>query len=458
MERLPKATPKPQAGGRARFNPKKARRGGASADPTPKGLARSAKLGAVGQHENYSIMRQAVVPGVLRLTSWATSLLGRAITVVTPPLSISVAHLALRYSQTENTPQATPENSFVNCDYNHLVVAGALMSGLSLSSRLGRSLQDASQALDKIATDYPDYKYMNPPHALKVELRGTKAATEKFIKDTLKLVFDSVIMSQAKDYFAPLNDCMKSEDESLTDYSCLETSKQYCQKRITEDIENDEKLKPLFEFTERRFLDICRPPGSHLFCEYVDAIPHKAIIGLRKAIYREKITLEAYGLYQYFYLCKVFKDNREQLAELVKKIARDRLPVVINELTREYDAKISSYLQMQASKLLAVQNGEKALTGPSEYRESQAVKHPVEVDTMMSLEVKSKKILAFQKAYYRLKKTRVNFNEFKPLAKAINTVIDNQELRETVLRLYKKEEINEAIILAQKYTVFDPSQ
>ena len=76
----------------------------------------------------------------------------------------------------------------------------------------------------------------------------------------------------------------------------------------------------------------------------------------------------------------------------------------------------------------------------------------------MFLEVKSKKILAFQKAYYRLKRTRVSFNEFKPLAKAINTVIDNQELRETVLRLYKKAEINEAIILAQKYTVFDPSQ
>ena len=458
MERLPKATPKSQASGRARFNPKKkARSGGASADPTPKGLARSAKLGAVGQYEYYSIMRQVVVPGVLRLASWATSLLGRAVTVVIPPLSMSFAHLALRYSQTDNTPRAIPENPFVDCDYDHLVVAGALMSGLSLSSRLGRSLQDASQALDKIATDYPDYKYMNPPHALKVELRGTKAATEKFIKDTLKLVFDSVIMSQAKDYFAPLNDCMKSEDESLTDYSCLETSKQYCQKRITEDIENDEKLKSLFEFTERRFLDICRPPGSHLFCEYVDAIPHKAIIGLRKAIYREKITLEAYGLYQYFYLCKVFKDNREQLAELVKKIARDRLPVVINELTREYDAKISSYLQMQASKLLAVQNGEKALPGSSEYRESQTEKHPVEEDTMF-LEVKSKKILAFQKAYYRLKRTRVSFNEFKPLAKAINTVIDNQELRETVLRLYKKAEINEAIILAQKYTVFDPSQ
>ena len=457
MERLPKATPKPH-GGSVRFNPKKkARGGGASADPTPKGLARSAKLGAVGQYEHYSIMRQAVVPGVLRVASWVTSLLGRAITVVTPPLSMSVAHLALRFSQTDNTPQATPEDPFVDCDYNHLVVGGTLMSGLSLSSRLGRSLQDASQALDKIATDYPDYKYRNPPQALKVELRGTKAATEKFIKDTLKLVFDSVIMSQAKDYFAPLNDFMKSEDESLTDYSCLETSKQYCQKRITEDIENDEKLKPLFEFTERRFLDICRPPGSHLFCEYVDAIPHKAIIGLRKAIYREKITLEAYGLYQYFYLCKVFKDNREQLAELVKKIARDRLPAVINELTREYDAKISSYLQMQASKLLAVQNGDKALPGSSEYRESQAEKHPVDEDTM-SLEVKSKKILAFQKAYYRLKRTRVSFNEFKPLAKAINTVIDNQELKETVLRLYKKAEIDEAIILAQKYTIFDPSQ
>ena len=254
-----------------------------------------------------------------------------------------------------------------------------------------------------------------------------------------------------------MNDCMKSEDESLTDYSCLETSKQYCQKRITEDIENDEKLKPLFEFTERRFLDICRPSGSHLFYDYIDAIPYKATIGLRKVIYREKITLEAYGLYQYFYLCKVFKDNREQLAELVKKIARDRLPVVIDELTREYDAKISSYLQMQASKLLAVQNGDKALPGPSEYRQNQAEKHPVKDDTM-SIEVKSKKILAFQKAYYRLKRNRVSFNEFKPLAKAINTVIDNQELIETVLRLYKKAEIEEAIILAQKYTISDPNQ
>ncbi|USE38379.1 hypothetical protein [Endozoicomonas sp. SCSIO W0465] len=418
--------------------------------PTVKGSSTSFRArGEVSLYDDAPRLSSILVP-CARLGSRATDLLGRAISVITPALTMSIAHSILFDEQAGNVP--APSVMDYNCA--HIVLGGAFMAGLSLSSRLGKSLQETSHALSDYATHCTEWRYTNPPHTIKVELRGIKKLVENFLRKNLNELFRDAILSVTRKSFTPLNERLNSEDGTSVNYKVLQEINESCQERVANEFKG-ERFQRAFKKIESAFLALYQPPGGHYYLDFVDNLPGKSKTGFVNAIKREKISLEALANYQYFFIRKVYGENRDTIIQSIKTNADIQLKKVTKEQFFKYEAKITSYLSMQASKRLTSQSDlSPLLPGLADEHGGivKAAQKPV------SLQQRAEKIVAFEKACYKLSSARINFKEFKVLQKTVNAVLEDPHLKESAIKLHGYAMVKEATILSEQYTLYDGKQ
>lgn len=371
----------------------------------PKGSSTSAR--AKGRVQIYDTstslsMSQALV-SCARLGSWTTSLLSRAVTVVTPPLPAWIA----------------------------------------------ASLQDTSQSLSDYATDCIAQKYTNPPHKLKVAFRGLKKPVENFLTKKLIGLFQASIRDIARECYLPLKESLNSDESTSVDYFISHDINQYFQEWFAGEFK-DEKFQYSFDHIEKTFLRRCKPPVGYLYYDFLDALPAKSIAAFRNAVIRENISLEALGYYHYNFICKVLSENRDNIIQSIKRSNAAEVKRVAEEFAMDYESKITSHLQRQASKRLTSQPGRDA-SPPLPAHGRRRSERPA-VDPLDSPERRIEMIMAFEQAHSRLKDTGLNYKEFTSLQKTVNKVLKNGQLKETVSKLCGRTKIDEAALLSQIYT------
>ncbi|WP_101747082.1 hypothetical protein [Endozoicomonas acroporae] len=372
----------------------------------PKGSSTSARAKGCVRMYDTSIslnMGQVLVSGA-RVGSWTTSLLSRVVSVITPPLPAWIA----------------------------------------------ASLQSKSLALSDYAAQCTVQKYMNPPRAIILASRGIKIPVENFLNKKLNSLLQDVIRENARGIYSRLNKYLQSDGASTIDYSIAQEFKQHCQEQYACVFEG-ENFQHIFDAVEKNFLRQCKPPEGFLFYEFLDALPAKSRAEFRTATLRQNISVEVLSYYQYNFICKVFRENRDELIQSLKKNSKVEVKKVIEELAITYEAKITSYMQRQASKLLKSQAGQDA-SPPLPAHGRRKIKRPAE-DSMSSLKQRVEMVVAFEKAHYRLKEGDPGYKEFMSLKQIVDKVLNNEQLKECVTQLCGITKIREAAALSKLYTM-----
>ncbi|MBO9480264.1 hypothetical protein [Salinisphaera sp. G21_0] len=111
----------------------------------------------------------------------------------------------------------------------------------------------------------------------------------------------------------------------------------------------------------------------------------------------------------------------------MQKNSKVEVKKVIEELAINYEAKITSYMQRQASKLLKSQAGQDA-SPPLPAHGRRKIKRPAE-DLISSHKRRVEMVVAFEKARYRLKEGDPGYKEFMSLKQIVDKVLKNEQLK-----------------------------
>ncbi len=416
---------------------------------SPKGSSTTAKVGGSIRLTEPSSRMSAVLAPCAMLGSWATSLLGRTITVVTPPLSMAIAHATVLgnqpYGQAENASvfdeASLSTQGFMDCDYPHFVIALAAMAGYSLSSFVGRGLQKASQALNDYTTKESCSKYMDPPHHLELTLRRIKIPTERFITQTINNMINERVKSCIIEKYDELKTKIEHEDTHEFHLSLKKVHTE-CYKALTNMISKDTFSKTFNEIA-KDFLEKCAPPSDH-FLNFFDCLSTEEKNALMHAAELEGVSVEALAKYQYLFIYKTFKENRDKIARLMINSSKIHHNRMIKMLDGWYKTKITNHQSELKSKRLT------ALPITSAEQSQKSEKAPQE---SLSVEEKTERILAFEHAYKRLTSANMDIKEWNSHKQTIRSIIKDSELLKDIMRLYGKSKVDEAVVLTDKYTL-----
>ena len=276
-----------------------------------------------------------------------------------------------------------------------------------------------------------------------------KKIVENFLIKKFNELFKNALMEQTREFYLPLNQRLKTDDGSPIDYSILEEMKKDREEHFERKF-NTENFEELFSIVERLFFELCRPDDL-LFSEFLDCVPTQTKYAFRNIVIREQIGLQALVNYEYFFICKVYNENKNKIMDSVKANGRAHMRTMTKELTTEYEAKITSYLQIRATRLLTAKYSSSTTSGlPAGKLEQLGKPARDPIPHHKGVE----KIVAFGQAHSRLRSPRLTFKEFRLLQKTVNEVIHNPALRESAVKLYGKTTVDEATLLAQEYTMF----
>ena len=438
-----RTTPK-QQGSAHPINPKKKGRHPGSTE-RPKSSSISAKVrGPVEYTEAPHLDLSPILGPCARLGAWATALLSRAVTVVTPALSMTLAHANLldgqAYEQAENVP--TP--ALMNCDYAHAVLGSAAMAGLALSSYLRPGLEKTSRTLLKYDQLRGDYKYTTPPHSLEVLFRSVKQPTEKFLKRKLISLYKDYIVDATKNFYKPLGQYLdkNEDDESVIRYETLVAMKHRCINHYFRDTLDETLFKIAYKNIEKKFFKSCKPPQGKFFYEFVHIFPQKVKTEITNILTREKITVEALGKYHYYFILKIYEENRDELFKLVKSGVRTQVDTSVKELTIEYEAKITAYLQRQAQRVLSKKSPASAIPSADELGPSAGTQGRGAYQRSVSVDEKIDRLVDFQGACYVLETAQnIGGKQLRTLHKTVEKVMHEPDLLAAAMVLCTKRKI-----------------
>ena len=123
-------------------------------------------------------------------------------------------------------------------------------------------------------------------------------------------------------------------------------------KRCQDELErgfDDSFFEDAFRVVEKKFLERCRPPDGFLFYDFLDCLSTQTKRAFTSILKRENLSLEALGYYLYFFIRDAFKENRDDIMESLRTNSEFALEAMIKVLTLEFEAKITGYLQRQAT-------------------------------------------------------------------------------------------------------------
>ena len=438
-----RTTPKQQGGARP-INPKKKGRHPDSAQ-RPKGSSKSARLkGHVEFNEAPRLDLSPILGPCARLGALATGLLSRAVTVVAPALSMSLAHASLLDGQAYEQPESVPSPALMDCDYAHTVLGSAAIAGLALSSYLSSGLKKTSRALLNYDHLRGDYKYTNPPHSLEVQFRSVKQPTEKFLKRKLISLYKDHIADATKIFYKPLGQYLdkNEDDESVIEYETLVEMKQLCIKHYFRDTLDETLFKIAYKNIEKKFFKSCKPPQGNFYYEFINIFPQKVKTEIANIITREKITVEALGKYHYYFILKIYEENRDELFELVKSGVKTQVDTSVKELTIEYEAKISAYLQRQAQRVLSKKSPASAIPAADELGPFAGTQGRGAYQRSVSVDEKIDRLVDFQRACYFLETAQnIGGKQLRTLHKTVERVVHEPDLLAAAIVLCTKRKI-----------------
>lgn len=443
-----RTTPK-QQGSAHPINPKKKGRHPDSTE-RPKGSSISAKVrGPVEYTEAPHLDLSPILGPCARLGAWATALLSRAVTVVTPALSMTLAHANLLDGQEYEQPENVPTPALMNCDYAHAVLGSAAMAGLALSSYLRPGLEKTSRTLLKYDQLRGDYKYTTPPHSLEVLFTSVKQPTEKFLKRKLISLYKDYIADATKNFYKPLGQYLdkNEDDESVIRYETLVAMKHRCIKHYFRDTLDVTLFKIAYKNIEKKFFKSCKPPQGKFFYEFVHIFPQKVKTEITNILTREKITVEALGKYHYYFILKIYEENRDELFELVKSAIKTQVDTSVKELTIEYEAKITAYLQRQAQRVLSKKSPkpESAIPAADESDPSRGTQGRGAYQRSVSVDEKIDRLVDFQRACYVLETAQnIDGKQLKTLHKTVEKVRHEPDLRAAAIVLCTRKKMDNA--------------
>ena len=440
-----RTTPKQQGGVRP-INPKKKGRYPDSAQRL-KGSSKSARLkGHVEHNEAPRLDLSPILGPCARLGALATGLLSRAVTVVAPALSMSLAHASLLDGQAYEQPESVTSPALMDCDYAHAVLGSAAMAGIALSPYLSSGLKKTSRALLKYDHLRGNYKYTNPPHSLEVQFRSVKQITEKFLKRKLISLYKDYIADATKNFYKPLGQYLdkNEDDESVIQYGTLVGMKRRCIKHYFRDTLDVTLFKIAYTNIEKKVFESCKPPQGNFYYEFINIFPHKVKTEIANIITREKITLEALGKYHYYFILKIYEENRDELFELVKSGVKTQVDTSVKELTIEYEAKITAYLQRQAQRVLSKKSPkpECAIPAADESDPSRGTQGRGAYQRSVSVDEKIERLVDFQRACYALETAQnIDGKQLKTLHKTVERVTHEPDLLAAAIVLCTKRKI-----------------